>query len=96
MTECIFCRIAAGEIPSQRVDETPEVLAFRDLNPQAPSHVLLIPKRHVASSAARIAEREGLDRGWRLVTNVGAHGGQTVHHLHLHLLGGRPFQWPPG
>jgi histidine triad (HIT) family protein len=114
VTDCIFCRIAQGEIPAVRVDETPDVLAFRDVNPQAPTHVLLIPKRHVAASAAdlgaahgpllgemmalaaRVARREGLDQGWRLVTNVGSHAGQAVHHLHLHLLGGRPLGWPPG
>ncbi len=114
MSNCIFCRIAAGEIPAQKVDETEQVLAFRDLHPQAPIHVLLIPKEHVAASAAglgpehgallgdlfalaaRIAEREGLDQGWRLVTNVGRHGGQTVDHIHVHLLGGRPMTWPPG
>jgi len=114
VSDCIFCKIAAGEIPAERVDETADVLAFRDLHPQAPTHVLLIPKRHVASSAAelgaghgtllgelfalavRVARREGLDQGWRLVTNVGAHGGQTVPHVHVHLLGGRPMHWPPG
>jgi histidine triad (HIT) family protein len=112
--DCLFCRIVAGSIPSHKVDESAGVLAFRDVNPQAPSHVLLIPKQHVAASAAelgpahgallgelfelaaRIAERERLDRGWRLVTNVGEHAGQTVHHLHVHLLGGRPMSWPPG
>lgn len=114
MTDCLFCRIVAGEIPSQKVDESERVLAFRDVNPQAPTHVLLIPKEHEASSAAelgpkqgqmigelfalaaRIAKSEGLDQGWRLVTNVGAHAGQTVHHLHVHLIGGRPMKWPPG
>jgi histidine triad (HIT) family protein len=114
MSSCIFCRIAAGEIPAQKVDETPEVLAFRDLHPQAPTHILLTPKQHVAASAAelgpahgallgelfglaaRIAEREGLARGWRLVTNVGRDGGQTVEHIHVHLLGGRALTWPPG
>ena len=114
MSDCIFCRIASGEIPSQRVDETPRALAFRDLSPQAPTHVLLIPREHVASSAAevgvhhsellgelfdlaaRVARSEGLERGWRLVTNVGPDGGQSVGHLHFHLLGGRAMQWPPG
>jgi histidine triad (HIT) family protein len=113
-SECIFCKIVGGAIPAQKVDETDEVFAFRDIHPQAPTHVLLIPKRHVAESAselgpghaallgdlfalaARIAEREGLSRGWRLVTNVGEHAGQTVSHLHIHLLGGRPMRWPPG
>ena len=114
MQGCIFCRIASGEIPSQRVDETPHAVAFRDIQPQAPTHILLIPREHVAASAgeigvghaallgemfelaARIARSEGLDRGWRLVTNVGPDAGQTVPHLHFHLLGGRPMQWPPG
>ena len=114
MTDCLFCRIAAGEIPCTRVDETDRVLAFRDIQPQAPTHVLLIPKQHAAVSAAdlgpahaellgemfglaaRIAEREGLTDGWRLVTNVGPDAGQTVHHLHVHLLGGRAMGWPPG
>jgi histidine triad (HIT) family protein len=114
MSECLFCKIVAGTIPSEKVDETDNVLAFRDVGPQAPTHVLLIPKRHVADSAAdlgashaalladlfglaaRVAKREGLTQGWRLVTNVGPHAGQSVHHLHVHLLGGRPMQWPPG
>jgi histidine triad (HIT) family protein len=113
-SDCPFCRIAAGTLPCGRVDETENVLAFRDLAPQAPTHVLLIPKRHVAESAAdldvahagllaemfhlaaRVARSEGLARGWRLVTNVGGDGGQTIRHLHLHLLGGRPMRWPPG
>lgn len=111
---CLFCRIAAGEIPAERVAESEHTLAFRDIQPQAPTHVLLIPKRHVASSAAelgaahgealadlfalaaRVAKDEGLEQGWRLVTNVGPHAGQSVPHLHVHLLGGRPLQWPPG
>ena len=114
MPDCIFCRIASGEIPSARVDESPHALAFRDIQPQAPTHVLLIPREHVAASAAevgathaellgelfalaaRVARAEGLARGWRLVTNVGQDGGQTVPHLHFHLLGGRALQWPPG
>ncbi|NOT35330.1 MAG: histidine triad nucleotide-binding protein [Candidatus Eisenbacteria bacterium] len=114
MSSCLFCRIVAGEIPATRVAESANVLAFRDLQPEAPTHVLLIPREHVASSAAelteshaamlgelfelaaRIARDEQLERGWRLVTNVGAEGGQSVHHLHVHLLGGRPMQWPPG
>jgi histidine triad (HIT) family protein len=114
MSDCIFCRIAKGEIPSNKVAETEHVLAFRDINPHAPTHVLLIPKAHVADSAAdlgaaqgallgelfalasRVAKSEGLDQGWRLVTNIGEHAGQTVHHLHVHLLGGRAMSWPPG
>ena len=114
MPDCLFCKIVAGEIPCAKVDETEQTLAFRDIDPQAPTHVLLIPKRHAADSAAdlgpaqaawlgdlfalaaRIAQREGLAQGWRLVTNVGEHAGQSVHHLHVHLLGGRPMRWPPG
>ncbi len=114
MGDCVFCRIAAGAAPSVKVDETALALAFRDANPMAPTHVLLIPKQHVAGSAAelgaehapllaelftlaaRVARKEGLQTGWRLVTNVGRDAGQSVHHLHLHLLGGRPLRWPPG
>ena len=111
--DCLFCRIAAGEIPSTRLHEDDLVFAIRDINPQAPTHVLVIPVAHVASAAdlsdadgpllgrlfavaADIARTEGLDGGWRLVTNVGADGGQSVDHLHLHLLGGRRMTWPPG
>lgn len=111
--DCLFCRIAAGEIPADRVHEDDLVVAIRDLHPQAPSHVLVLPREHVASAAdlteasgpllgrlfavaADIARREGLDGGWRLVTNVGPDAGQSVAHLHLHLLGGRPMGWPPG
>jgi histidine triad (HIT) family protein len=112
--DCLFCKIVSGTIPSDRVAETDRVLAFRDINPAAPTHVLLIPKEHVVDSAAqltvehstmlgelfqlaaRIAEAEELDGGWRLVTNVGAGAGQTVFHLHVHLVGGRPLGWPPG
>jgi histidine triad (HIT) family protein len=112
--ECIFCQIAAGKIPAKQVAETTHVLAFRDNNPQAPTHVLLIPKEHVADSAAdlgpqhavmltelfglaaKIAREERLELGWRLVTNVGAEAGQSVYHLHFHLIGGRALRWPPG
>lgn len=114
MEGCLFCKIAEGSIPSDRVAETERVLAFRDINPAAPTHILLIPKEHVADSAAqlngehgellselfelaaRIADDEQLEKGWRLVTNVGAGAGQSVFHLHVHLLGGRPLAWPPG
>ncbi len=114
MADCLFCRIARGEIPSQRVAETERVLAFRDIQPAAPTHVLLIPREHVAASAAdlgpahaellgelfelaaRIARDEGLTGGWRLVSNVGPNAGQSVFHLHVHLLGGRAMAWPPG
>jgi len=114
MADCIFCRIASGEVQAQEVDETDQVLAFRDMSPQAPTHVLLIPKQHLADSAealgpehgtmlgelftlaSRIARAEGLEGGWRLVTNVGPGAGQSVFHLHFHLLGGRTMTWPPG
>ena len=111
--DCLFCRIVAGEIPSDRVHEDEEVLAFRDIHPQAPTHVLLVPRRHVPdidtledddagllralfAAVRRVAEQERLAKGYRVVTNVGAEAGQSVFHLHLHLLGGRPMRWPPG
>ena len=112
--ECIFCRIAAHEIPSEIVHESEDVVAFRDTNPQAPTHILLIPKDHVPSmrelgdkhgdmlgelfaSAAHLARAEGIDdTGWRIVANVGPDAGQSVDHLHFHLLGGRSMRWPPG
>jgi len=112
MTDCLFCRITAGEIPAEKVHETPTTLAFRDVNPQAPVHVLVIPKDHhadaaavadadpslladVLSAAVAVARAEGLDDGYRIVANTGRDGGQTVHHLHLHVLGGRGLSWPP-
>ena len=109
---CLFCRIVAGEIPAQIVDETPDALAFRDITPQAPVHVLVIPRKHVDSLAlatneadlghlmafaARVAAKEGIaEEGYRTVINTGKEGGQTVDHLHLHVLGGRAMKWPPG
>lgn len=114
MSDCIFCRIVEGEVPSDRVLERDRVLAFRDLHPQAPTHVLVIPTKHVESlhalgagdaelaaelldAAREVAELEGIDgAGYRVVTNVGEEGGQSVGHLHLHVLGGRPMNWPPG
>ncbi len=114
MAECLFCRIAAGEVPATLVHEDDVVIAIRDIAPRAPTHVLLIPRRHVASAAelteddgpmlgrlfevgATVARNEGIaDQGYRLVSNVGRWAGQTVEHLHVHLLGGRPFSWPPG
>jgi histidine triad (HIT) family protein len=109
---CLFCRIVAGEIPAKLVAESDDSIAFRDVNPQAPLHVLVVPRRHVASLndahdarlvgdlsllAARIARDEGFaERGYRTVVNTGPDAGQTVSHLHLHLLAGRPFRWPPG
>ena len=103
---CVFCRIVAGEIPSTRVYEDAEVIAFRDIRPQAPTHVLVVPRKHVdslhelddarlagalLSAAARVARDEKLDQGWRLIANTRSHGGQEVAHLHLHVLGGRPL-----
>jgi histidine triad (HIT) family protein len=110
--DCLFCRIVSGEIPSDRVHEDDEVIVFRDINPRAPTHVLAIPRRHVPSVAdltdadgdllaalfgalRRVAEQAGL-RGYRIVTNVGPESGQSVLHLHFHLLGGRSMTWPPG
>lgn len=112
MADCIFCRIATGEVPSRVVTEDDHVIAIEDLNPQAPVHVLVLPRRHVAdarevgddglmdrvvAAANRVASIKGmLDDGYRLVVNVGRDGGQTVGHLHLHVLGGRSMTWPPG
>jgi histidine triad (HIT) family protein len=115
MADCIFCRIAAGEIPARVVRRADDLIAFHDLTPVAPTHVLVIPARHLAAVrdardpdaqallgrllafAAEVATELGLDAGgYRLVTNTGADGGQSVFHLHLHLLGGRRFGWPPG
>jgi histidine triad (HIT) family protein len=109
---CLFCRMLEGEVPTTVVAETPSSLAFRDIDPQAPTHVLVIPRRHVQNLgelagyadeladlvglAARVAEDEGLDKGYRLVSNTGSQAGQTVHHAHLHVLGGRGLTWPPG
>jgi len=113
--DCIFCKIASGEIPARVVRRSPEAVAFHDLTPQAPVHVLVIPTRHfgavrdaqgpegeaalgrLLAFAAEVAAELGLDAsGYRLVTNTGPDGGQSVFHLHLHLLGGRRFGWPPG
>jgi histidine triad (HIT) family protein len=114
MSDCIFCSIAAHEVPATFVREDDQVLAIRDVNPQAPVHVLVMPRDHIESVAEltpaqdglwgrmlhvaqSIAEDEGIDEtGFRLVVNNGKNGGQTVDHLHLHLLGGRPMTWPPG
>ena len=111
---CLFCRIVAGEIPAKKVYEDDDVIAFDDINPQAPMHVLVVPKRHVATlndlgpendalvgamvrRAAAIAAARGYDgRGYRTVFNCNADAGQTVFHIHLHLLFGRKFAWPPG
>jgi histidine triad (HIT) family protein len=113
-TSCIFCRIAAREIPADIVRESNLLVAFRDTNPRAPTHILIIPKEHIASiaeiedrhgellvgiarAATHLAKTEGIaESGWRLVTNVGPDAGQSVFHLHVHLLGGRSMGWPPG
>ncbi|HYY44078.1 MAG TPA: histidine triad nucleotide-binding protein [Actinomycetota bacterium] len=113
MDDCLFCRIARRELDADVVYETDEVMAFRDINPVAPTHVLVIPKRHIGSAQelteddrsvlgemftaiTEIADREGVGGGYRLVTNIGAEAGQSVPHLHFHVLGGRAFSWPPG
>ena len=111
---CIFCKIVAGEIPAAKVFEDEHAFVFRDINPQAPTHALVIPRAHVASLneageaeasllghlllvAARVAREEGLaESGYRTVVNTGAEAGQTVFHIHVHLLGGRRLTWPPG
>jgi histidine triad (HIT) family protein len=109
----LFCRIVSGDLDSDVVAETDRVLAFRDINPGAPTHVLVVPKEHIASIGdlgnehgellgeifalvEGIASKEGLKGGHRIVTNVGPDAGQSVHHLHFHLLGGRRMTWPPG
>ncbi len=113
-TDCLFCRIVAGDLPSTKVHEDDHVLAIRDIAPASPTHILVLPKRHIASAldlsdadaplvgrmlavASDLARSEGIaDAGYRLVSNVGAWGGQSVDHLHIHLMGGRAFAWPPG
>lgn len=114
MDACIFCKIANGDIPTEFVFESADLVAFRDINPEAPVHILIIPRAHLESvndlesenafligemalAAKRIAEKENLlEDGYRLVMNTGKNGGQEVPHLHMHLLGGRSMQWPPG
>jgi len=111
--DCLFCKIAAQQIPAKLLHDDPEVFAFADTNPQAPTHVLICPKEHFASLAdaapthqavlgkmslvaAKLAREANLGSGYRTVVNTGAGAGQTVLHLHMHLLGGREFRWPPG
>ncbi|MCF0151165.1 MAG: histidine triad nucleotide-binding protein [Firmicutes bacterium] len=113
MSDCIFCKIAAHEIPSTCAYEDDQIYAFHDLDPQAPVHVLIIPKKHIASldeaqagdaqllahmmlMVKEIAASLGLEKGYRVVINTGEDGGQTVPHLHMHLLGKRSLNWPPG
>jgi len=113
-SSCLFCRIVAGELPSTRLHDDDLVIAIRDISPQAPTHILVLPRAHIASAtdltdadgpllgrlfsvAAALARGEGIaDAGYRLVSNVGDWGGQSVDHLHVHLMGGRHFGWPPG
>jgi len=112
MTDCVFCRIVSGQIPASRLFADPDVIAFHDLHPAAPTHALVIPRRHIATlddavegdvellgkmmwAARRVAAQQGLGPGYRVVMNVQAGAGQSVFHIHLHVLGGRTFSWPP-
>ena len=113
-SDCLFCRIVAGSVPAKKLYEDKLVTAIEDINPQAPTHILVMPREHIASAAelretdsellgamfgalSDLADRQGLStHGYRIVTNVGKWGGQSVDHLHFHLLGGRKFSWPPG
>lgn len=111
--DCIFCKIAAGEMGDPPLYQDDQVTAFRDINPQAPTHILIIPNKHIVSmneanaedqavlgklllTAADIARQEGVSEGYRLVINTGSKAGQSVFHIHLHLLAGRSMKWPPG
>jgi histidine triad (HIT) family protein len=113
MNDCLFCKIIAGQIPAKKVYEDDKVFVFEDINPQAPTHVLIVPKRHFAGLkeaeasdaeiigychliAAKIGRERKIEDGYRTVLNVGPRSGQSVFHLHLHLLGGRDLTWPPG
>jgi len=113
MNDCLFCRIIRGEIPSKKIYEDEHTFAFEDINPQAPTHVLIISKEHIRGlkeasaeqaeivgrchlTAANIARQRGIEEGYRTVLNVGPGAGQSVFHLHVHLLGGRSLHWPPG
>lgn len=113
MEDCLFCKIAVGEIPSTKVYEDEFVYAFKDINPQAPFHAVIVPKKHIKSAdeitsensrlvakifeaVAKISKQENLTDGYRVVTNCGKDGGQTVNHLHFHLLARRDLAWPPG
>jgi histidine triad (HIT) family protein len=113
MSDCLFCRIIEGKVPSKKVYEDDRVYVFQDINPQAPTHVLLVPKKHIVGLntakpedadilgylqlvAAKLGRERGIEDGYRTVLNVGPNSGQSVFHLHLHLLGGRRLTWPPG
>jgi histidine triad (HIT) family protein len=110
--DCLFCRLLRGEIPAKIVAQTPECVAFRDIDPQAPTHIVIVPRAHIptlsdvkdplivgqmAKLATDVAKSEGVaESGFRVVVNTNANGGQTVYHLHMHMLGGRRMGWPPG
>ena len=113
MSDCIFCKIAEGEIPSEIVYQDDKIVVLKDASPQAPVHVLMVPRKHIASlddlseedseliaymmqSIKKIAASQGLGNGYRVIINTGEEGQQTVKHLHIHILGGRKFTWPPG
>jgi histidine triad (HIT) family protein len=113
MTDCLFCKIVNGDIPAKKVHEDEHVFAFEDIHPHAPTHVLIIPKKHIRGlkeasakdaelvgrlhlAAAEIARQRGIEDGYRTVLNVGPKSGQSVFHMHVHLLGGRDLHWPPG
>jgi histidine triad (HIT) family protein len=113
MNDCLFCRIARGEIPAKKIYEDEHTFAFEDINPQGPTHALIIPKKHIRGlkeatseeaeligrchlAAAKIARERGIEDGYRTVLNVGPNSGQSVFHLHVHLIGGRHLSWPPG
>lgn len=113
MNDCLFCKIIDGDIPSDKIYEDDKVIAFKDINPQAPIHFLLVPKEHIKSAneidesqkelmghiiymASKLARENGMDKGYRIVNNCGKDGGQTVDHIHFHVLGKRDMQWPPG
>lgn len=113
MADCIFCKIVDGEIPTNKLYEDDQILAFSDMSPQAPVHFLVVPKKHIQSldqatgedqdllghillKIPQIAKEQGIENGYRVVINTGEEGGQTVEHLHFHILGGRTLEWPPG
>jgi histidine triad (HIT) family protein len=113
MSDCLFCKIVAGEIPADKIYEDGDLVAFRDIHPQAPTHVLIVPNRHIASldeasdddqallgkvllAARQLARELKIESGYRVVNNCGAPAGQSVFHIHFHLLGGRSMGWPPG
>jgi histidine triad (HIT) family protein len=113
MNDCLFCKIISGQIPSKKVHEDEHTYAFEDIDPKAPTHVLIVPKKHIRGlkeaspeeaemvglchiAAASIARQRGIEDGYRTVLNVGPRAGQSVFHLHVHLLGGRDLRWPPG